>query len=95
MLHRTRKCGMINLQAIWSDGEMKHRRRGYLASLADAFSDGYNGRGHSQPMSFIAHQDMQYHKNKHRKHAVKNVWHKILGAAVLIVLLLCICGSCI
>lgn len=76
---------------------MKHKRRSYLGSLADAFSDGYNRRNsrHAPLSNFVSRHDAQYHHNKHRKHAVKNVWHKILGAAVLIVGLLCVCGSCI
>lgn len=74
---------------------MKHRRRSYLGSLADEFSNGYHRRSHQAPSRFVTHHDAQYHRNKHRKHAVKNVWHKILGAAFLIFVLLCACGSCI
>lgn len=76
---------------------MKHKRRSYLGSLVDAFSDGYNRsshQSHQAPSGFVAYHDAQYHRNKHRKHAVKNVWHKVLGAIVLIFGLLCICGSC-
>lgn len=76
---------------------MKHKRRSYLGSLADAFRTGYNrnSRQSHQASIFVSRHDAQYHRNKHRKHAAKNVWHKILGVIVIFVVLICICGSCI
>lgn len=71
---------------------MKHGRRSYLGSLVDAFRDGYSRSAHqsSAPGGFFARHDAQYHRNKHRKHAVKNVLHKILGVIVLLVIIICI-----
>lgn len=73
---------------------MKHKRRSYLGSLADAFRVGYNRNSYGSP-SFVVRHDAQYHRNKHRKHAAKNAWHTILGVVVIFVVLICICGSCI
>ena len=73
---------------------MTQRRRGIFANFFAGFRDGYNR--HQQPygrrQSFVARQDAAYHRNKHRKHAAKNVWYTILGITAFIVVLICICG---
>lgn len=71
---------------------MTHRRRGILGSFSDGFREGLSRHHGPRHQSFVARQDMAYHRNKHRKHAAKNVWYTILGIVAFIVIIVCLCG---
>lgn len=65
-----------------------HARRGFINSFKASYRQAARRPNRRTRLTL----DQQYHINKHRGHAAKMAWYKILGVAVLVVLILCCAG---